>query len=51
MAMLLRTSKRSIALGLRVVCLLSVTLTFVVLTVFAKAGQHYGTGEVQDAGK
>lgn len=32
MAMLLRTSKRKIALSLRIICLLTVTLTFIIVT-------------------
>lgn len=51
MAMLLRTSKRRIALGLRIVCLLTVTLTFVVSTVLSRGRQQYGTSELEEAGK
>lgn len=51
MAMLLRTSKTRIALGLRVVCLLTVTLTFVVISVLSKSRQQYGSGETQRTGK
>lgn len=40
MAMLLRTSRRNIALRLRIVCLLTVTLTFVIIAVISGERQH-----------
>lgn len=35
MAMLLRTSKRKIALSLRIICLLTVTFTYVVVSLIS----------------
>lgn len=45
MAMLLRTSKRNVALGIRIVCLITVTLTFVVVGV-VKGKNGYGVTTV-----
>lgn len=46
MAMLLRTSKRNVTLAFRVVCLLAVTVTFVVLPVSKVRGN--GASAVQE---